>query len=172
MKTTVAIRQYEQFDRSTIRWVVFFAVFIALLVLSFVTQMMVHDGSMWSIFSWSNRINAILLILVVSVYLYVNVFHNQKVHVTLDDEWVMYRGETKWLELSDYSKFSLTHHGDEDQFYTLFLLGEDLWVSKSLAFDDSVLHIHDFVEHVAVHLELSEEVTFKWYEKVQRWLKI
>jgi hypothetical protein len=155
-----------------VRWIGFFVVFLAVLVLSFVTQMLAYDGGGWSIFSWNNRINAILLIVVVWVYLYISVFHNQQVQLTLNDEWVLFRGDKKWLELSDYIKFSLTHHGNQDQYYTLFLLDENLWISKSLAFDDSILHIHDFVEQVAVHLELSEEVTFQWYEKVQRWLKI
>jgi hypothetical protein len=44
MKTSVTIRQYEQFDRSTVRWIGFFVVFLAVLVLSFVTQMLAYDG--------------------------------------------------------------------------------------------------------------------------------
>lgn len=172
MQTTVTIRQYEQFDRSTVRWIVFGLVCIALLVVSFTTQMRVYDTDASWVFSWNNRLNSILLVLVIGVYLYVNIFYNQQVQVTLDGEWVLFRGDNKWLELGDYAKFSLTHHGNQDQYYTLFLLDENLWISKSLVFDDSIVHIHDFVEQIARYLELSEEIDFKWYEKVQRWLKI
>lgn len=169
---SILVHQHETFERSTTRWVWFGIGVLLLMVLSFAAPLRIHDGYAGSVWSWSNRLNAIILLIIVWCYVYAAIVYNKKVTITYDDRWVLSREGKQRVQLQQFASYSLTHHGSKDQYYTLFLLNTDGYIEKLLPFADSSEHINEFIDYVEEYLTPTEKVNLHWYEKVQRWLKI
>lgn len=170
--SSIIVHQHEEFERSTSRWIWLCVVVSFLVVLSFIAPLWLYDGYWESIWSWSNRLNAIILLIIVWSYLYAAVFYNKDVTITYNDLWMLSREWKPRVQLQDYASYSLTHHGSKEQYYTLFLLNDSWYIEKILPFADSTNKISEFIDYIEQYLSPNESVELYWYEKLQRRLKI
>lgn len=169
---TIRIHQHETFERSYIRWIWLVFGVCLLIILSFVAPLRIHNGHWWSMWSRSNWLNAWVLLLIIVCYIYAAVLYNKKIHITYTESWVLNREWKQRTMLTEFSSYSLTHHGSQTQYYTLFLLNDEWYSEKTLPFADTEENISIFIEYVEKFLTPAEEVKLYWYEKIQRFLKI
>lgn len=169
---TIRIRQHEEFERPVGWWIWLWVGVVILMVMSFAAPLWIHDGYGGSVNSWSNRLNAGVLLLIVGCYVYAGILYNKHLTLWYDDQWFLYREWKKRVALEEFASYSLTHHGSKNQYYTLFLLDPNGFIQKILPFADSSEQISHFLDFLENHLPARETVQLHRYEKIQRRLKI